>query len=479
MNKLTFLEALAYAESRSVVLPDEYYGKLAGVQKAQAVSIAGLASLDQIKFVIDEVAKAIREGKTFKDFQKSVKAGELAVDLPAHRLDNIFRTNMQAAYNRGRWLQQKVVSKSRPYLMYDAINDSRTRPAHAAMDNVVLHRDDPWWNVHYPPNGYRCRCTVISLTPKQAERRGITENAPVDTAKPDSGWDYNPGTDYDSSVKKALETKTAKLEDITVKSSADIAKAKALIEARAEAARNIDAMTELSKESDAAKYRVRVRELAASHPELLKALSPAELKFLYAYTTDSFSNIQSILRAADAGDLVVQEMLGQLQDLMNRAREHSPNRITTLYRNTALSNTTREEFERIHTEGSVIQARGFTSTSTSKDDAAAFEGRKPVRVRYTIKDSGFGVDVSPMSKFSDENEVLFAPGTGFRVVSSKYAQKDGFDTFLVVLEALGFVSKADNRFNRDFYDAMEGVELSPSAFTYWVARQERLNAVNK
>jgi hypothetical protein len=172
-------------------------------------------------------------------------------------------------------------------------------------------------------------------------------------------------------------------------------------------------------------------------------------------------------------------MLGQLQDLMNRAREHSPNRITTLYRNTALSNTTREEFERIHTEGSVIQARGFTSTSTSKDDAAAFEGRKPVRVRYTIKDSGFGVDVSPMSKFSDENEVLFAPGTGFRVVSSKYAQKDGFDTFLVVLEALGFVSKADNRFNRDFYDAMEGVELSPSAFTYWVARQERLNAVNK
>lgn len=473
--KLTFLEALAYAESRSVVLPDEYYGKLAGVQKAQSVSIAGLASLDQIKFVIDEVAKAMREGKTFKDFQAAVKAGDLAVDLPSYRLDNIFRTNMQAAYNHGRYTQQKVVSKTRPYLMYDAINDSRTRPTHFAMDNVILHRDDPWWATHYPPNGYRCRCTVISLTPKQAEVRGITANAPVDTP-PDEGWDYNPGTEYAKPVAKALESKTAKLEEITAKSSADIARAKALIEARAEAATKIEAMTAFSKESDEAKYRIRISELAVSHPELLKALTPTELKFLYAYTTDSFRTIQSILRSADAGDLVVQEMLGQLQDLMNRARKHSPNTSPTLYRSTALSNTTREEFERIHAVDSVIQSRGFTSTSTDKADAAAFEGRKPVRVHYTIKDSGHGVNLAPLSRFSDENEALFAPGTGFKVVSSKYRLKDGFDTFDVVLEALGFVEKADNRFNRDFQEAMDGAELSPSAFTYWVARQVRLNA---
>lgn len=199
----SFQEAVDYAASRDVILPDVYYGKLAGVQRSQSVSIAGLGSLEQIKAIIDLVKDVMDNGGTFADFQKQVKAGQLEVTLSKARLDNIFRTNIQAAYSRGRYEQQMRVSFIRPYWMYDAINDSRTRPTHKAMDGVILHHTNPWWKTHYTPNGYRCRCTIISLTEAQARKRGISPIAPE--VDPDEGWDYSVGESYNKPVDDALD----------------------------------------------------------------------------------------------------------------------------------------------------------------------------------------------------------------------------------------------------------------------------------
>lgn len=199
----SFQEAVDYAASRDVILPDVYYGKLAGVQRSQSVSIAGLGSLEQIKAIIDLVKDVMDNGGTFADFQKQVKAGQLEVTLSKARLDNIFRTNIQAAYSRGRYEQQMRVSFIRPYWMYDAINDSRTRPTHKAMDGVILHHTNPWWKTHYTPNGYRCRCTIISLTEAQARKRGISPLAPE--VDPDEGWDYSVGESYGKPVDDALD----------------------------------------------------------------------------------------------------------------------------------------------------------------------------------------------------------------------------------------------------------------------------------
>ena len=93
-----------------------------------------------------------------------------------------------------------------PYWMYDAINDSRTRPSHLAMDGTVLHHSHPWWKTHYTPNGYRCRCTVVSLTEAQAHKRGISPLPP--DADPDEGWDYSVGESYEKGVDEALDNFT-------------------------------------------------------------------------------------------------------------------------------------------------------------------------------------------------------------------------------------------------------------------------------
>ena len=86
------------------------------------------------------------------------------------RLDVIYRTNMQSAYNAGQYQTYMADVDNRPYWQYDAVGDNRTRPAHAAMDGLVYRYDDPFWATFYPPNGYRCRCSVMALSERDMRR---------------------------------------------------------------------------------------------------------------------------------------------------------------------------------------------------------------------------------------------------------------------------------------------------------------------
>lgn len=43
-------------------------------------------------------------------------------------------------------------------LSYQTAGDGRVRPEHAAWDNITRPASDEWWNTHYPPNGWLCRC---------------------------------------------------------------------------------------------------------------------------------------------------------------------------------------------------------------------------------------------------------------------------------------------------------------------------------
>ncbi len=91
------------------------------------------------------------------------------------------------AINKSRhWQFAQQAKKSAPYLLYSAVMDSRTRPQHADWNGVLLHIDHPWWQTHYPPNGWQCRCGVIQLSERDLERRGlsVSGNAPPSNMVP-------------------------------------------------------------------------------------------------------------------------------------------------------------------------------------------------------------------------------------------------------------------------------------------------------
>lgn len=88
------------------------------------------------------------------------------------RLRTIWQTNLRTAYAHGRWGRIQRLRGEMPYLRYVAVEDERTRPEHRAWHGVVLPVDDPWWDTHYPPNGWNCRCTVMQLSPGAMKRHG-------------------------------------------------------------------------------------------------------------------------------------------------------------------------------------------------------------------------------------------------------------------------------------------------------------------
>lgn len=210
-----FREAIAEAVARGVVLPDVYYGELQGVARQLAFSIAGIAAYDQLTAVRDSLAQSMATGQSFKAWKESAVAQDLG--LPDYRLENIWRTNTGGCYERGRWEQIMRTADLLPYLMYDAINDSRTRPAHLAMDGTIRRWDDPWWKTHAPKVGYNCRCGVQRMTEAQALRRsqpgadgtprGLNKQPTLPDGSPaqaDPGWGYHPYEDRWKPVQQAL-----------------------------------------------------------------------------------------------------------------------------------------------------------------------------------------------------------------------------------------------------------------------------------
>ncbi|NNH00220.1 phage minor head protein [Acinetobacter sp. ANC 5414] len=189
MQPVTFLEALEYAHNKKIVLPDEFYSMDLKTRQ-MATTVSFLSSLEQIETVIKAVNKSIADGGTFKDFQKLIEESEII--LPKHYLDNVFRTNIQSAYGHGRWQQQQRNKAKRSYLMYSAINDSRVRPSHLALNRIVLPIDHPFWLTHYPPTGFRCRCTCLALTEKQALKYSITPDDKLPEVAEALDWSSHP-----------------------------------------------------------------------------------------------------------------------------------------------------------------------------------------------------------------------------------------------------------------------------------------------
>lgn len=179
----------AQARAQRVMLPNDFY-RLPAEKRAQAFTVSGLARLDQVQAVADALAKFQADGGTFDDFRKWAAGQDWS--LPRHRLETIYRNAVQAAYMAGHWRRFDEVKDDLPYLMYDAINDSRVRPSHLAMDGVIRPVNDPLWKRWTPPCGHRCRCTLRQVSAREAQRRGgVTQSIPAE-AVPDEGWGGDP-----------------------------------------------------------------------------------------------------------------------------------------------------------------------------------------------------------------------------------------------------------------------------------------------
>jgi hypothetical protein len=98
------------------------------------------------------------------------------------RLKTIYRVNMRSAFQKGRY-ERTMASDTHPYMMYRVGNSKEHREEHLAWDGLILPKDDPWWNSHFPPNGWGCKCYTVAVTEarrQKYEQEGIPSPPGID-----------------------------------------------------------------------------------------------------------------------------------------------------------------------------------------------------------------------------------------------------------------------------------------------------------
>ncbi len=228
--KLPPEEAIAYLRSKGFRFSWDW-SEMLKQDHARAFTVAKAMRQDILDDIRAGIEKALADGVTFEEFKKNLTpllqqkgwwgegvdetTGEIVQLGSPWRLRTIFNTNIQTAYQVGHYRQMSDpdVLRARPYWRYVPSIAKEPRVDHMPWYNTVLAADDPWWDTHFPPNGWGCTCTVVSLSLAEIERDGFeigkmsedrfyewtnpqtgeTERIPVGI---DPGWNYNPGKIY-------------------------------------------------------------------------------------------------------------------------------------------------------------------------------------------------------------------------------------------------------------------------------------------
>jgi len=386
MQPVSFLEALQFARSRKIVLPDEFYS-LDLKTRQLATTVSFLSSIEQIQTVIAAVNKAIADGSTFEDFKKLVAENEIKLSEPY--LKNVFRTNIQTAYSHGRWQQQQRNRDKRPYLMYSAIDDSRVRPSHLALNRIIRHIDDPFWLMYYPPWGFMCRCTVIALTEKQAEKYGITPDDQLPEVAEEMGWSTSPMTYGDLSGlvdQKILDSDLDK---------AFLLEQKEVIKAEWTASKKLASLFAPMDEQSRDLFETIVETVLPLDPEI----RPSTIKTFLDYVQGNDSALTAQLKQPPV--TLAEEVLERwLKEDLGRLQAVASNSATTVTGSASLNRAASLEVGKVITLDAPLILAGSSSNIVIQIENA----------------KGLGID---LEKLNAGQGVLFPLGLSFQVVSSE------------------------------------------------------------
>ena len=190
-------EALEYFRFRGLRVGFDYRD-VWQEEHALAFTVAKAMETDLLQDIRAALDRAVGEGGTFRRFRKELtpvlkKRGwwgkkEMRDPLTGEtvraqlgsprRLRTIYRANLRAARAAGVWDRAQRTKRTHPYFLYEPGPRKRNRHDHEAWGGTLLPVDHPWWNDHFPPNGWRCRCRVRPLTEAEARRRGGPTDPP-------------------------------------------------------------------------------------------------------------------------------------------------------------------------------------------------------------------------------------------------------------------------------------------------------------
>lgn len=388
---VTFQQAINAAARRKAVLPSTFYDEIPEQMRSHAWSVTALATIDQVKAVLDSLNAKLKTGMTFQAWKTEALAADWAI--PRTRLELLSRNHSQTAYMAGHWQKFESNKRTRPFLMYSAINDSRTRPTHRAMNGHIAAVGDPLWLTWSPPCGHNCRCSLISLTEQQARDRGLGGQSRPNV-QPDKGWGHPPAEAGD------------RMRDMVSERAKEISpRMQSVMDKIMAGGYTFPPLTGAQRNFAAEKREV----LRLAFGDQYAEWTDAQIWGMRQYATDSFPfnaflrELSPRLDSEGLRDIVaIQDALKRFGDGVER----------TTFRG-ARSNPAFDKLAaRAFVQGNVIRNEAFLSTSSRELGAEDFADKYVFTVRGKS-----GVNVDGFYTVNAENEYLFPTGTNFKVTS--------------------------------------------------------------
>lgn len=172
-GSLPFAEQIEFFK-RKLNLPTEAWTDLWTAEHDWAFVVAGANRDALVADFRAAVQRAIEDGVTLEQFRKDFdtiveRHGWSYNGGRNWRSRVIYETNLNTSYAAGRYVQLQAA----PFWQYQHADwVTHPRHDHLAWDGLVLARDDPWWQTHYPPNGWGCQCSVRGLWPRDLRKLG-------------------------------------------------------------------------------------------------------------------------------------------------------------------------------------------------------------------------------------------------------------------------------------------------------------------
>ena len=228
-----FEEQIAFFRAK-LNLPSARWDDILQAAHDRAFIVAGAQNADllnDLRAAVDRSLAGGSIGQFRKDFAAAVAkhgwtgwTGEGTQAGEAWRTRVIFQTNMASSYAAGRWQQLNnpellKVCKFWRYVHSD--NVMTARPQHKAWGDsgLTLRFDHPFWQTHFPPNGWGCMCRVVAVSAPAKDDASTPpegwDSVVAKTGSPpgiDKGWAYAPGANASTPLQALIDAKLFKLD---------------------------------------------------------------------------------------------------------------------------------------------------------------------------------------------------------------------------------------------------------------------------
>jgi SPP1 gp7 family putative phage head morphogenesis protein len=346
------------------------------------------------RFLINEKG----EKRTFKEYKEFAKKtfGEYNVNYLRSEINHATASGQMA----DKWKQFEEEAELFPFLRYVTAGDERVRSSHKALNGVVKRFDSPFWKENAPLNGWNCRCDLKQVeeaieTPDDVIAARIEKETDGKGLQTPDYMKNNPGVEVFGKehpyFKVPKKFKKAQKENFNLPEPKDLTKSEQL--------------DNLNVEDYFEKKKYKPGTDSASD----------EREALGWYTADTYTEINGHLRGRK-GFEDIQPALKTHIDLISKQLDEAPKFVGQSFRGLAF-----DSYEKFTDYADRFNGKAFFDEaffSTSKDLSVVkskfLEEKGEFKISFEVNGKS-GVDISSVSVWPEEKEVLFNKKTLFNI----------------------------------------------------------------